>query len=95
MRSCCAVFAGVRAARELRRSVQPVFDEEPGFDHLGSRPGPLTHRRSTRAPTSLRAHHDADRGPDALRAPVWRQPRGWRAGATYPQSHRWTGQQAC
>ena len=70
MRSCCAVFAGVRATRELRRSgsaacvrrramVRPPR-ESPG--------GPLTHRRSTRPPTSLRPHHDVDRGPDALRA---------------------------
>ena len=46
---CLPVYGQLGSS--VGQEVQPVFDEEPGFDHLGSRPGPLTHRRSTRAPT--------------------------------------------
>ena len=61
-----------------------MFDEEPGFDHLGSRLGPLTHRRSTTAPTSVRAQHDADRGQDGLRAAGLAAAQGMARGGDLP-----------
>ncbi len=35
---CLPVYGQLGSS--VGQEVQPVFDDEPGFDHLGSRPGP-------------------------------------------------------